>query len=226
MSLKKAQIEWVVVVLLFLAVTLVVIGIVYKIKTATEKSVEKGICKLSVEKLALGKNIPVIGSQLAGAKIDCERENLVFKKSESQDEKNVKLAKAILNCVDNFWEGKKDFTESGLFEFSAVNCVICAKISFEEEALFHGGEYLAWSKQTPIPNLGKSYWEYFDGLNKFYNELNMGVQYLVQPIILSDPKKEYYLFWNIERYGSQGQTSKLKLESTDDALKNCENLLN
>lgn len=233
--MKKAEMTWIVAIIIFLAVLLVLFPIVYKIQAATKKSVEKGICRASVEKLAAGKEIPLVGQQITGAKIDCPRERLTFKKGESQDKMNEKLVKAIEQCVWNFEEGKKDFTQNE-FLSTFTHCAICAEIDFEEGASFDASKYYDWIAKTNMLGAGKTYAVYFEDLPRLY-EPNNFVNYLIKPEVMDDPKQEYYLFFEAKQYSSDfttifglieggGQSSKFKLEPIDTALKNCENLLN
>lgn len=261
MKQKKGVMNWVVVVILFLAVTLVILGLVYKIKGVGESALRKGVCKLSVEKLALGKKIPLFGRELTGYKLDCEREELIFKKSETQDEKSEKLAKAITRCLDNFAEGRKDFTDNDWMT-GATHCAICSKIRFEEGATFDAKNYYRWEKEHKyLPSSQLSYMDYFLSINKKDKEKQTVTIFNAYPHVINNPYKEYYLYF----YVVQGETkieailkskvawvrpyskivyeigewlqgilipgrikqiSVFKIELIDDALKDCENLLN
>ncbi len=271
MKQKKGVMNWVVVVILFLAVTLVILGLVYKIKGVGESALRKGVCKLSVEKLALGKKIPLFGRELTGYKLDCEREELIFKKSETQNEKSEKLAKAITRCLDNFAEGRKDFTDVD-FMTGSTHCAICSKISFEAGAGFDPLQFTQWIQEHNLPNTNIAYQDYFNSVNNYDEEKEFFRMFNIQPLSpFSELSKEYYLFFytnqkesKIEqaaegtigsRWGwlslfnpvtlvlkvsyeesrwlnraifgkSLKQVSTFNLEPIDDALKDCENLLN
>ncbi len=266
MKSKKGVMSWIVVVILFLAVTLVILGLVYKIKVVGESALRKGVCKLSVEKLALGKKIPLFGKELTGYRLDCERKELVFKKSETPDEKSEKLAKAIASCMDNFWEGRKDFTDVD-FMTGSTHCAICSKIRFEDGATFNANNYYRWEEEHKyLPGSQLSYKDYFLNINKKDKEKQTVTIFKAYPHVIDNPHKEYYLYF----YVVQGQTgiektfntllgtragwlvslstkaayevgrwlqetlipervkqvSVFKIELIDNALKDCENLLN
>lgn len=271
MKAKKGVMSWIVVVILFLAVTLVILGLIYKIKVVGESALRKGVCKLSVEKLALGKKIPLFGKELTGYRLDCEREELVFKKSETQDEKSEKLAKAITRCMDNFWEGGKDFTDNDWMT-GATHCAICSKIKLEAGAGFDQLQFSQWLQEHNLPNTNMAYQDYFNSINSYDEEKKTFRMFnILPPAALSDPLKEYYLFFYINqkeskieqaaegtigsRWGwlsllnpytlvlkisyeesrwlnraifgtSLKQVSSFNLEPIDNALKECENLLN
>ncbi len=198
--------SWVVAIIIFLAVLLVLFPVVYKIQAASRKSAEKGICRISVEKLAAGKKIAIIGQELVGAKLDCPREQVIFKKNEAQDKMSEKLAKAIEQCAWNFGMGKSDFTHGGWLS-QASHCAICAKIIFEDGAGFDPKSYSEWINRTHMIGTGITYAEYFKNLNNYEGE-NL-VLSGIDPREIGDSNRqnhqEFYLYFWVMQYQTKAE---------------------
>ncbi len=139
--MKKAQINYIKLLILAIVFLLIMIPLIVKVRKAAEGASRITECKASVEAHARAH---IMGFDLA-AEIRCPTKELLVKTNNPTTIKST-LANEMAECWDIFKEGKHE-----LFDIEGVYCAICSRIKFKETNMKIDG-FAQYLVSTPKPS--------------------------------------------------------------------------
>jgi len=154
--LKKKSMEpaWITGIILFVAVLLIFLMILYKYSFSVNAKTSQQICKDSVylESLTHFK-----GLTISDVNIKCPMQEIAVDGG-SKQEIMEGISSSMADCYDLFYTGQKELFKSGkesiltqVLGEEQKFCVICSKVTFGSEMKISAEELLSYQLDAPIP---------------------------------------------------------------------------
>jgi hypothetical protein len=149
---KKAQMEYIKILILAIIFLLVAIPLVIKIQKVEKEASREAACKTSVEMHARSH---IKGFDLSG-NIKCPTKDLTVTTSKPEEIKKT-FADEMAECWGIFGEGKLE-----LFSGEGIYCAVCSRINFKDknEKIMGFSEFLI---KTKMPSNKVTYLDYLTG---------------------------------------------------------------